>query len=137
MEINDWYCSAIYYFLDINGKTKFGITNDWIRREKMYMREFIDIPIILLKKYDFEHYWQAELVENVMRRRLKKWVIPGTHEWVRKEMPIQGIFDCFIQTKQILTQENGFMEYEPIHKHGKDRYAYYRDIYNMYFINEF
>lgn len=134
MEIKDWYSPATFYFADINGKTKFGITNNWSRRESQYIKEFIDIPIIKLREDFYDHYWQAELVEQVMKWRLRRFVVPGLHEWVRKDLPIQSVFDCYNQTKSVLSAE--FHLYESFHKKGNDRWGYYKQLKDVLFWNE-
>lgn len=125
----NWNQPTEFYFLIVNSFVKIGITSNWDRRKRTYEKEFIDIEFKKLKSYPFENRWQAELMEQVVKWRLRKWVVPGRHEYF--ELPIQMILDCFIQTRNELEPE--FLKHFYIHKRGKERWDFYRQIAEGYF----
>ena len=119
---------AILYIVEVNGKTKFGITTDWIKEEQEYRKFHGDVPIQLLMRSDFDHYWQAELVEQIMKQQLKPFIVPGLHEWLNEKFPQKNIFDCFKDVIAIL--ENTYNKYEFIHKKGNHRGEFYKRAYD-------
>lgn len=133
MEINDWNQEGLFYIIDINGKTKFGITVDWSRRLKMYEKEFLDLPIILSKTDSYQNYWKAHLVEQVLKWRLRRFIVPGLHEWVIGQFPIISVIDCYNETKSILAKEYDLHEH--IHHKGNDRFGYYKQLAKLLFPN--
>lgn len=82
-----------------------------------------------IKKVDFENRWQAELIEQVMKWRLRRWVAHGRHEWI--ELPLQAVLDCLNQTIGELSQE--YAKHEYIHKNGNNRWDFYKQIAAYYF----
>lgn len=125
----DWGKETILYVLSINGMVKFGITSNWIRRKKQYEKELVDIQFIKLKEITFANRWQAELVEQVMKWRLRRWVINGIHEWI--QLPIQPIFDCMYDTISVLEPE--YQNHIHIHMRGSDRWDFYKQLSQTHF----
>lgn len=125
----NWYQPTEFYFLVVNSYVKIGITSNWLKRKKAYEKEFIDLEFKRIKSIPFDFRWQAELMEQVVKWRLRRWVVPGRHEYF--ELPIQIIFDCFFQTKKELEPE--FNKHSHIHKRGKERWDFYRQIAEGYF----
>ena len=125
----DWNQRTILYVLSINGMIKFGITSNWSKREKQYIRELKDIEIIKLKEIQFSNRWQAELIEQIMKWRLRRWAVDGRHEWII--LPIQTIFDCMYDTIRVIEPE--FQIHENIHQKGENRWAYYRQLSETHF----
>jgi hypothetical protein len=113
----------------VNSYVKIGITTNWDRRKKTYEKDFGDIEFRKIKSFVFDRRWQAELIEQVVKWRLRRWVVPGRHEYF--ELPIQMILDCFQQTRKELDPE--FIKHEHIHKNGKSRWDHYRQIADYYF----
>ncbi|WP_436516039.1 hypothetical protein [Ekhidna sp. To15] len=137
MEISDWNCKAILYVVDINGKAKFGISDNWESRERQYEKDHGDVSIQLIMKTDFDHYWQAELVEQLMKLKLKPFIIPGLHEWLKEEFPLQNIIDCYKQVDSLLAYE--YDQHEHIHRKGSQRWIFYKRVYEdlkIYFPNQ-
>ena len=125
----DWYAETYFYILDINGNVKFGITSNWTRRMKAYRKEIGDLKLKVLKQDLHDKRWKAELLEQIIKWRLRPWVFEGRHEWI--DAPIQMIFDCYIETRDTIVPE--IRKYEYIHKKGNDRWAFYRQIADMLF----
>ena len=71
------------------------------------------------------------MIEQIMKWRLKKWVVDGRQEWVI--LPIQPVIDCLNQTKYEIEKE--FDKHKYIHKNGKNRWDFYRQIAEIYFDN--
>ena len=127
-EIN-WDSKTVLYILSINGMVKFGITSNWIRRENQYRRELKDVNFVKLKEITFPTRWQAELIEQVMKWRLRRWVVNGRHEWI--QLPIQPVFDCMYETISELELEYQNLNY--IHKKGKNRWDFYKQLSKTHF----
>lgn len=125
----DWGKETILYILSINGMVKFGITSNWMRRKKQYDKELVDIQFIKLKEITFANRWQAELIEQVMKWRLRRWVINGRHEWI--QLPIQPIFDCMYDTISVLESE--YQNHIHIHMRGNDRWDFYKQLSQTHF----
>lgn len=125
----EWYVETYFYIHDINGINKFGITSNWERRYKAYTKEVGDVTIRILKKELYDKRWKAELIEQIVKWRLRPWCFEGRHEWI--DAPIQIVFDCYFETRDIITPE--FLKYEYIHKTGNDRWGYYKQIVDMTF----
>lgn len=124
------------YVIIINSFVKFGITRDWKRREKEYYFEFKKEKFELIEIKNFPNRWQAELIEQVVKWRIKKFIINGRHEWT--ELPIQTVLD--IINSSVLEIKDEYNKHEYIHKKGKIRWDYYRQIAQFYFkinTNEF
>ncbi|NVK53089.1 MAG: hypothetical protein HWD85_09155 [Flavobacteriaceae bacterium] len=125
----EWYKPTEFYILVVSSYVKIGISSNWEKRKKLYEREFIDIEFQKLKSIQFEFRWQAELLEQVVKWRLRRWVVPGRHEYFN--LQIQTVLDCFYQTKNELEPE--FIKHSHIHKKGKNRWDFYRQIAEAYF----
>ena len=125
----DWYAKTYFYFLDINGIVKFGITSNWERRQRAYRKEIGDLELRVLKRELFENRWQAELLEQIVKWRLRPWCFNGRHEWI--DAPIQLVLDCYSDTKDSIVPE--FENYKYIHKTGDNRWGYYKQIVDMTF----
>lgn len=128
----DWYKETYFYILDVNGMVKIGITSNWGRRMASYEREFPKMPIVKLKQELYEYWWQAELLEQVMKWRLRPWVVYGRHEYI-KNLPIQVVLNCHLQTRDLLKPE--FLKLEYIHKRGNERWDFYRQLAESQFDN--
>lgn len=126
----DWNKETELYVLTLNSYIKFGITANWERRLKRYKKDFPDFELKKHKEFQLQNRWQAELIEQVMKWRLKPWVVSGRHEWVQG-IPIKIVFDCFFDTRNEL--ENEFEKHEYIHHQEKERWDHYRQIADYYF----
>ncbi len=128
MKATTWYQPAILYLIDLNGITKFGITVDWKSRKKRYQRDFSNLPLQEIVQFDFDRRWQAELVEYMMTRRLKRWIAKGRYEWVI-DLPIQAVMDCYRQTRKVVEPHFDFAS--TYHYTGNRRYGFYSQLYDM------
>lgn len=128
MKASTWRGPGYLYVFDINGMTKFGISSNVNKRKKQYLKMLQGLPMQEIKIYTFDHYWQAELVESMMRHRLKNWAIEGRHEWLL-ELPIQQVLDCYYQITTVMRDE--YDNCECFHYHEKVRYAHYKNFYRM------
>lgn len=129
LEDIDWYKKTQLYVLVIDSFVKFGITNNWERRKKSYNKEFENQKIILIKTYDFPNRWQAELIEQIVKWRLKKWIVYGRHEYT--QLPIKQVLGCIIEV--IGELKNEYSKHEYIHKKGYDRWDFYKQIAQIFF----
>lgn len=125
----EWDKETELYVLVVNQYVKFGISSNWESREKAYVNELGDIRFNIIKKIVYPNRWQAELIEQVIKWRLRKWVVPGRHEWV--ESSIQIVMDCLHHTHHDLGAE--FDKHEYIHLQGKNRWDYYKQIAEYYY----
>lgn len=125
----DWNRETILCVLTINSYVKFGITVDWTKRSKAYQKELEGLTYRFVKKVTFKTRWQAELIEQVMKWRLRRWVASGRHEWI--ELPIQPVLDCLNQTVEELSKE--FPKHSHIHRNGINRWDHYKQIAAYYF----
>lgn len=128
-DFTNWEVPTILYVLDINGMVKIGITENWSIRQRRYERELKGLDFQLIKSYQFETKWQAELVEQVMKCRLKPWAVSSRHDWIN--LPIQPVLDCYAQTAEELEKE--YDKHRDLHTMGNDRYDHYRQIAEMFF----
>ncbi|MEI7829366.1 MAG: hypothetical protein WCI31_06335 [Prolixibacteraceae bacterium] len=125
----NWSVETCFYLLDINGILKFGITSNWGKRLILYKKEVGDFPIRILKKELYDKRWKAELVEQVIKWRLRPWCFKGRHEWINA--PIQLVWNCYLDTRERISPEFG--KYEHIHKTGNDRWGHYKQIVDLIF----
>lgn len=125
----DWYTETVFYIVDINGTVKFGITSNWEKRHLAYKREIGNLELRILKQDNYDKRWKAELIEQIVKWRLRPWCINGRHEWI--DAPIQLVVNCYLDTRDIITPE--INKYEYIHKKGVDRWGYYKQIVDMTF----
>lgn len=129
---DEWYLGTYFYILDINGVVKFGITTNWERRELAYRKEIGDLNLKVIKKELYDQRWKAELIEQIVKWRLRPWCIDGRHEWINA--PIQLVLNCYLDTRDKIVPE--ITQYYHIHKKGKDRWAFYKQIVDMTFDKE-
>ncbi|UXX79801.1 hypothetical protein N7E81_01605 [Reichenbachiella carrageenanivorans] len=124
---------GFFYILNINGFTKFGITQNFKNRMKSYALEYeksqrpFNAAIHYVEEY--EKFWQLEFVETMLRRKLNPWVSSG-YETIRHDIPTQKVIDCYKRLKSFLVEYNSFehiKEYYPI---GRLRFK----LYKLYFI---
>lgn len=127
MGISDWNCKAILYIVGIGEKAKFGISDNWEQQVRQYQEDYRDVTIQLIMKADFDHYWQAELVEQVMKWRLKPHIVQGLHEWMKDEFPLENVVLCYYQTHSLLSKE--YQLHEHIHRKGNYRWEFYKRVY--------
>lgn len=125
----NWNKKTILYVFAINSFVKFGITNNWKKREKIYYKDFENQPPIFIKSFDFPNRWQAELIEQVVKWRLKKWIVYGRHEYT--ELPVNIVLKCIYETIKELEIE--FDRHKYIHRRGNERWDFYRQIAQIFF----
>ena len=125
MHAVDQHKPALFYFLAVDARIKFGITTDRIRRFKLYDRSLGEFAAEPFKTENYDHRWQAELVEQVLKWRLRRWVTPGEHEWV-EHLPIDTILHVYRQTRDQLRP--AFNEHRHIHTRGEDRWGWYKQL---------
>ena len=118
--LENWYNPTLFYSLDINGTVKFGITSDWSKRELEYRKEIGDLSLRIIKKEVYDKRWKAELLEQIVKWRLRPWCIDGRHEWINA--PIQIVLNCYLDTRDTIVPE--IANYEHIHRKGNDRWGY-------------
>ncbi|MBX3165435.1 MAG: hypothetical protein KF900_13250 [Bacteroidetes bacterium] len=126
---DDWYVETAFYILDINGTVKFGITANWDKREIAYKKEIGNLTLKIIKKELYDKRWKAELIEQIIKWRLRPWCINGRHEWINA--PIQIVLNCYLDTRDTIMPE--INNYNHIHKFGNDRWGYYKQIVDMMF----
>lgn len=85
-----------------------------------------------IKSIPFDFRWEAELIEQIVKWRLRKWAVYGRHEWV--ELPIQPVLDCISQTIAEIKPE--FQKHQHIHTKGTNRWDFYKQIAHYYFEKE-
>lgn len=135
MDAKKWKHPATFYVLNINGMTKFGITLDWEGRYQQYKYEFrmkkgIHFSCTIQYREVYDQYWKAEFIETMLRRRLQPWAVLGTHEYIRPEVPIHDLIDCYHKLKKFFTDYNSFEHVKEYHTIGKLRYK----LYKLYYI---
>lgn len=108
---------------------KFGITSNWERRKRSYEKELNSIPFKVIKRIDFSFRWQAELIEQIVKWRLRRWAVNGRHEWV--ELPIQIVLDCISQSIKEIEPE--FDRHQYIYKRESEIWDFYKHIAQYYF----
>lgn len=128
-ELINWNKPTAFYVLTVNSFVKFGITSNWDRRMKMYDKELSSSDYTIIKRIEFDTRWQAELIEQIVKWRLRRWAVNGRHEWI--ELPVQPVLDCINQSVQEIEPE--FDKHEYIHKNGKERWGFYKQIAQIYF----
>ena len=127
----DWNEPTELYFLTADRFIKFGITNNWKLREQFYLKEELQFwKYKKIKSVQYDARWKAELIEQVMKWRLRKWCVEGRHEWI-EYLSIQNVIDCFSQIVKELNPE--INKYSHIHKMGSNRWGYYEEIAKYYF----
>jgi len=77
-EIN-WILPTTLYIFTHDRFVKFGITSNWKRRFKLYDKELLG-GYEIIKKIEFDTRWKAELIEQIVKWRLRKWSVYRTHE---------------------------------------------------------
>ena len=127
----NWKAPTTLYVFTYDQFVKFGITSNWTRRFKVYDKELGVVNYTILKKIEFDTRWKAELVEQIVKWRLRRWAVYGTHEWIN--LPVQIVLDCIHDSIKEL--ENEYEKHKYIHKRGKDRFAFYKHIASIYFDN--
>ena len=120
------------YVLVVNSYVKFGITSNWTGRMKAYEKELQSCAFKVIKRIEFDTRWQAELIEQIVKWRLRKWAVHGRHEWV--ELPIQPVLDCINQSITEIKPE--YIKHEYIHNKGVERWDFYKQIAHYYFKEE-
>lgn len=95
----------------------------------MYDKELSSSDYTIIKRIEFDTRWQAELIEQIVKWRLRKWAVHGRHEWI--ELPIQPVLDCIQQSIAEIKPE--FNKHKYIHKNGADRWDFYKQIAQYYF----
>jgi len=126
---SDWARTAVLYFLDVNGMVKIGITTDLKATLENTRKNVKGVTVRLTKQVEFDRYWKAELVEQVMKQRLKSWRTVEGQDWI--SLPFQNVMDCYSQTKKEMSKE--FEKFAGLHKKGESRHEHYRQIAEMYF----
>ena len=82
----DWNEPTELYFLTADRFIKFGITNNWKLREQFYLKEELQFwKYKKIKSVQYDARWKAELIEQVMKWRLRKWCVEGRHEWIERQ----------------------------------------------------
>lgn len=130
MKPSTWTKPAILYVIDLNGMTKFGITTNWKARMRLYRKDFPDLPLTEVKKVPYDKRWQAELVEQMMSRRLKLWLAKGRYEWVI-DLPLQQVMDCLYQINQVINRPGELERSSTIYYTGTRRFGYYDQLYDI------
>jgi len=125
----DWQKETILYVLVVDNLVKFGISSNLERRMKTYNKELNGYSYQIIKKIVFDRRWEAELIEQIVKWRLRKWAVEGTHEWIK--LPIQPVLDCINQCITEIKPE--FKKHKHIHLKGKNRWDFYKQIAHYYF----
>jgi len=121
---------ALFYFLAIDARIKFGITTNWERRRVAYTKQLGDYLRDPFKTEAYDHRWQAELVEQVLKWRLWDFITHDEHEWV-EHLPVDVILHVYRDTRDILKPE--FEKHRHIHATGNDRWGYYKQLADYQF----
>lgn len=117
---------SIFYFLAVDARIKFGITSNVDRRWKQYAKDLGEFFRPPFKTEAYDHRWQAELVEQVLKWRLRKHITAGEHEWVEQHFPTELILRVYRETRDQLKLE--YDRHEHIHHKGKERWDYYKQL---------
>ncbi|QSE98650.1 hypothetical protein [Fulvivirga lutea] len=125
-----WYEPTELYVLTVNEYIKFGISSNWLRRQREYEIELEGEPFTKVHSINYSYRWQAELIEQILKWRLRKWAVSGRHEWI-KHLQVQNVLDCLNQIREVIEEE--FDRHYHIHNYGDDRYDWYKQIANGYF----
>ncbi len=102
-----------------------GITTDWERRFRRYQRDLGECAVRPFKTEPYDHRWQAELVEQVLKWRLWDFITHDEHEWV-EHLPIDTILHVYRDTRDQLRPEFG--KHRHIHTRGEDRWGHYKQL---------
>lgn len=121
---------AIFYFLAVDARIKFGITTNWERRRAGYVKQLGHFFREPFKTEAYAHRWQAELVEQVLKWRLWDFITHDEHEWV-EHLPVDVILHVYRDTRDSLRPEFG--KHRHIHANGNDRWAYYKQLADYQF----
>lgn len=125
----DWSSKTLLYVITIDSFVKFGITKNWNKRKKTYFKDFEGANINFIKKYEFSNRWSAELIEQVIKWRMKAWIVYGRHEYTK--LPVLKVLTCISET--ISELEHEYYKHEYIHKRGRERWDFYKHIAQYYF----
>ena len=125
LQLVDQEKPAIFYFIAIDARIKFGITSNWHRRREVYRKQLGDYLREPFKTEQYDHRWQAELVEQVLKWRLWKFITHDEHEWV-EHLPVDVILHVYRETRDTLRPE--FEKHRHIHGKGNDRWGWYRQL---------
>jgi hypothetical protein len=128
-DLIDWQKETILYVLIVNNFVKFGITSNLQKRKKSYEKELSQYTFQFVKKIKFETRWEAELIEQIVKWRLRRWAVNGRHEWI--ELPLQPVLDCISQSINEIKPE--FQKHKYIHHNGKNKWDFYKQIAHYYF----
>lgn len=133
MDIKKWKQPGIFYVLNINGITKFGITRNFENRIRGYASDHKkskrQFNCVIHFKEDYDLFWQAEFVETMLRRRLAPWIIFGL-EYVSPDVPTGHVVDCYLEIKKFLIGYNSFEHVKTYYKIGTLRMK----LYKLYYI---
>jgi len=121
----DQHRPALFYFLAVDTRIKFGITTDRERRYRRYQKDLGEYAVRPFKTEPFDHRWQAELVEQVLKWRLWDFITHDEHEWV-EHLPIDTILHVYRDTRATLRPE--FEKHRHIHTRPDDRWGHYKQI---------
>ncbi|MBK7382669.1 MAG: hypothetical protein IPI81_04940 [Flavobacteriales bacterium] len=121
----DQHKPALFYFLAVDARIKFGITSDWDKRFKRYQKDLGEFAVRPFKTENYHHRWQAELVEQVLKWRLWDFITHDEHEWV-ESLPIDTILHVYRDTRDQLRPE--FEKHRHIHTRPDDRWGHYKQI---------
>jgi len=116
---------ALFYFLSVDARIKFGITVDWAKRKRRYDADLWGFAREPFKTEEYRHRWQAELVEQVLKWRLWDFITQGEHEWV-EHLPVDVVLHVYRDTRDTLRPE--FEQHRHIHTRGNDRWGYYKQL---------
>lgn len=130
----DQHKPALFYFLAVDARIKFGITTDWERRYKQYQKDLGDFAMRPFKTEPYDHRWQAELVEQVLKWRLWAFITHDEHEWV-EHLPIDTILHVYRDTRDQLRAE--YEKHRHIHTRGEDRWGHYKQLADYQFKSAF
>lgn len=116
---------ALLYFLAVDARIKFGITTDWERRYRQYQKDLGEFAVRPFKTEPYDHRWQAELVEQVLKWRLWDFITHDEHEWV-EHLPIDTILHVYHDTRDQLRME--YEKHRHNHTRGEDRWGHYKQL---------
>ena len=122
----DWFGPADYYLNVVDCWVKFGITSKWENRKYFYQEQFKNIEWEVVQRVEYPSRWQAEFLEQMVVHQLRPFVTPDTHEWV-EHLRTEIVWACVLQTKAKI-EEVGWSKYEYIHRHGDNRWEFYKDV---------
>lgn len=129
METSKWYSKAYFYIVEIGELRKFGVTRNWYWRERRFKKQFPGEKVTRLFFDEHDKYWEADLVEGVVRKRLEPWIYLNTKEWVINDLPVECVKNCYLQTRNFLEMEYELHEF--LHLEEALRYARYDQLYHV------